>query len=201
MGGSHPAAVVDSSEVERLRKHPARIYVATTVGMFAVASFVAFISDFGENVDTAFYAGTAQIIPVLFIALLLEVALRFSPLRELAEKITILKQGDEQLASLLQERQTLVRQAIRDGHPVPPLVDAPESSKPVMDIARELYEEGSRQGRWIVMAYGVAAFPGETAALMALATGESGTFHTMLVIESVVLLPMLLYYNIMRRSL
>jgi hypothetical protein len=31
MGGSHPAAVVDSSEVERLRKHPARIYVATTV--------------------------------------------------------------------------------------------------------------------------------------------------------------------------
>jgi hypothetical protein len=56
-----------------------RSYLITLVGMIGVALVVHQVSDFGEDIDQDFYAAAAQVIPVLFIALLFEVASLWGP--------------------------------------------------------------------------------------------------------------------------
>jgi hypothetical protein len=194
-----------------------RSYVLTLVGMNAVALAVHLVSDFGEDIDQNFYAAAAQVIPVLFIALLFEVASIWGPgAADARDRLRDLEQttGDRTGHFRAELRQADVRLRTLEEKPVPPEERwrfgeqrnmLAEMHDHLNELERDISDVRAFVGGvgtavlWTVMTYVIAGFAGEGVALAALAIDESSTYVFMLTAESLFVMLFLLTYNFQRR--
>lgn len=134
-------------------------------------------TDFGKKVDTEFYSASAQVIPVLFVALVVELGFRFrhhsaslDAHRDLEGKLGVLKRGEEEL------REIALRGLPRGEMPKKAFAErASIALEEELKQVRVQIERTGLQARKIVFAYTTAATPGLYSALTALALNGSTT--------------------------
>lgn len=131
----------------------------------------------GDDVELEFYAATAQVIPVLYLAVLVEVAVRYT---NIGQSRATLPEVERRLAVV--ERQA--KEVEHEGGDVL-LARVQEISSQADDLRKSIHSE-SRQVINLVMAYSLAVVVGEAPSLFALAAQESNTFALVLTLGSLV---------------
>lgn len=155
------------SLVEFERWHPALIVAIASGGLVVMSLVVSWIAAFGRGIDGGFYGAASEIIPVLLLAMMVEVAFTMST-RDSVRAMTSLERTLERGKDVLDRKEetdatrdlarTLAE--IRDG--------ASEARQELRVIARGT--------RGFVYAFFCVAAIGEAGALYAMAAAETTTF-------------------------